>query len=210
MRDVAEAAGDPSTERAYYEPLNAELDGSPPPVRPSGSRSRRRATARRPPTSRPEHPIARGWLRQLESEDFDLFTEGNLTPAGYRDWLARHGVGYVAVPDAARDYLASDEVELVDSRPAFLEPVWSDRDWRLYRVEDAGEFERVTEVAVDGFELEADAPGAHSVPFRWSPYWRVTAGDACAREAEDGSTVVESRAPDQRITVSVRLGRQSC
>ena len=48
-----------------------------------------------------EHPIARGWLRQLESDDFDLFTDGSLTAEAYREWLDDHAVGYVAVADAA-------------------------------------------------------------------------------------------------------------
>ena len=45
----------------------------------------------------PRFPLARGWLRQLESDDRDLFTDGNLTAATYRSWLDERGVSYVAV-----------------------------------------------------------------------------------------------------------------
>ena len=60
-------------------------------------------------------PLARGWLRQMESPDFDLFTDGNLTAAAYAKWLRAHGVDYVAVPDADRSTLkrpetAADEI----------------------------------------------------------------------------------------------------
>jgi len=131
VRDYRKAAGDPATERAFFAPLLAELERLPPATRiqipPTENRWEAAYVA-------PTQPIARGWLRQLESDDFDLFTDSNLTPAAYRDWLARHRVGYVAVPDADLDYLAEDEVELIDSGLPFLRPVWSGDGWRLYRV----------------------------------------------------------------------------
>lgn len=130
VRDVAKAVGDPATERAFYGPLLAELDRLPEAGRVHVPPTRNRWEAVYVAL---EHPIARGWLRQLESEDFDLFTDGNLTPGAYRDWLTAHGVGYVAVPDADRDSLAEDEAALIGSGLGYLEPVWSNRDWRLYR-----------------------------------------------------------------------------
>jgi hypothetical protein len=133
-RDLGKEAGDPATERAFFAPLLAELD-------------RRQAAGRihvTPTENRWEaayvafdYPLARGWLRQLEFEDFELFTDGNLSPAAYLAWLEAHGVGYVAVPEADLDYLAEDEAALIDSRPDFLEPIWSGEDWRLYRVAPA-------------------------------------------------------------------------
>ncbi len=135
LRDLREGAGLAENERVFYQPLIAELD---------------RATVERPavrihvpPTLNrweaayvaPEYPLARGWLRQLEATDIDLFTDDNLTPETYRAWLAEHEVGYIAVPDAKLDYLAEDEVELIASGLDYLEPVWTSPDWRLYRVE---------------------------------------------------------------------------
>jgi hypothetical protein len=81
-------------------------------------------------------PIARGWLRQLESDDFDLFQDGNLTPALFRGWLADHEVAFVAVPDAPADYLADDERALIAAGLPYLANVWSNSDWTLYRVGD--------------------------------------------------------------------------
>lgn len=131
VRDYRKAAGDPATERAFFGPLLAELDRLPPVTRiqipPTENRWEAAYVA-------PAQPIARGWLRQLESDDFELFTGSNLTPASYRSWLDRHEVGYVAVPDADLDYLAEDEVELIDSGLPYLREVWSNGDWRLYRV----------------------------------------------------------------------------
>ena len=54
VRDVRKAAGDPATERAYFAPLNAELDRLAAVERDvPGPRSRRPRTAGRPTTWRP-------------------------------------------------------------------------------------------------------------------------------------------------------------
>ena len=135
VRDVRKAAGDDSTQEAFYEPLVGELDrraagGGPFRVEIPPTKNRWEAVyvAER-------HPIARGWLRQLESDDFDLFMDGSLDAGSYRDWLADHAVTYVAVPDAPRDVLAEDEVDLIDGGLPYLVPVWEGGDWRLYRVD---------------------------------------------------------------------------
>ncbi len=135
VRDVRKAAGDPATERAYFEPLLSELDLATAgegavriEVTPTENRWEAAYVA-------PEYPLARGWLRQLESDDFELFTDGSLTSQAYRGWLDTNGVSYVAVPDADLDYLAEDEVELIDAGLDYLEPVWAGEHWRLYRVE---------------------------------------------------------------------------
>lgn len=191
VRDVRKAAGDPSTERAFYEPLVAELDrlqaGEPPfriEVPPTRNRWEADYVAR-------EYPLARGWLRQLESEDFALFTEGRLTADAYRDWLARHAVSYVAVPDAPLDYLAEDEVALIGTGLDYLQPVWSDDRWRLYRVALPSAI-GVDELGADSFAIDAERRGTYETAIRFNEYWRVAEGDACIRE-EDGRTVVEVR-----------------
>ncbi len=130
VRDVRKAAGDPATEREFFTPLIAELDRLDPErvqIPPTENRWEAAYVAA-------EHPIARGWLRQLESDDFDLFTDGSLDAGAYRTWLADHGVDYVAVADADLDYLAEDEVALIDTGLDYLEPVWDGAAWRLYRV----------------------------------------------------------------------------
>jgi hypothetical protein len=214
VRDVRKAAGDPSTERAYYEPLLGELDR----LAAAGGSFRIEI----PPTANrweadyvaTEYPIARGWLRQLESEDFDLFTDGALDPDSYRGWLDEHAISYVAVADATLDYMADDEVALIDSGLDYLIPVWSSEHWRLYRV-DGSRQSGLQGLGVEGvrpgdFTLEASSIGQFPTSIRWTPYWRVTEGDACVREGDDGKAVVESRAAGQRIEIEARLAGGSC
>ena len=204
VRDVARGAGDPATERAFYDPLLAQLEPLSPArihVPPTANRWEAAYVA-------PKQPLARGWLRQLESDDFELFTDGNLTPEAYREWLDAHGVGYVAVPDAELDYLAEDEVELIEAGLDYLDPVWEKDDWRLFRVEMPAAVGAAA-VGTDWFEIDARRPGDHRLGIEYTPWWRVVEGSACVREADDGSTVVDAAAPG-RVRVEARLGGDSC
>ncbi len=125
----------------------------------------------------PRFPLGRGWLRQLESDDRDLFTDGNLTAAAYRSWLDEHGVSYVAVADAELDYLAEDEAALIRGGLPYLRAIWSDEDWRLYRVEDATGLvsrlddpdraapdDRLTALGPASFTISAREPGSFARP----------------------------------------------
>ena len=204
VRDVAKATGDPATERAFFEPLLVQLRGL------SASRIQIPPTLNRWEAAyvAPEQPLARGWLRQLESDDFELFTDGNLSQTSYREWLDDHEVSYVAVPEAELDYLAEDEVELIESGLDYLEPVWENDDWRLYRVE-APPPVGTAAIGTDWFEIDARRPGAYPVGIEFTRWWRVVEGRGCVSEAEDGATVVEASAPG-RIRIEPRLGGDSC
>ena len=225
-RDFANTLGDPSVKEAYYQPLLAELEkrtgGEPARVEipPTQNRWESDYVARR-------FPIARGWLRQLESEDFDLFTDANLSASTYRGWLDDHGVSYVALADAEPDYLAEDEEALIQTEPPYLRPVWRNEHWRLYGVRGtpglispAGESSgpvgrssrapratsaraRLTELGPSSFSLSVDDPGPYLVRIHFNRYWSVTAGDACVKRDGDW-TLVDARDPG-RIDVSARF-----
>lgn len=130
-RDVL-AAGDVgrADERAFYEPLLARLDRAGPgrvQIPPTRNRWEAAYVA-------PEHPLARGWLRQLESDDVELFTEERLDATSYRAWLDENEVDYVAVAQTELDQIGKDEARLISNGLAYLDPVWSGDDWKLFRV----------------------------------------------------------------------------
>jgi hypothetical protein len=204
VRDVAKAVGDPSTERAFYEPLLVQLRHLSAPrihIPPTANRWEAAYVA-------PEQPLARGWLRQLESDDFELFTHGDLSPDSYRAWLDAHEVSYVAVPEADLDYLAEDEVELIDSGLEYLEPVWENDAWRLYRV-DRGLPTGAATIGTDWFDVDARERADYRVGIEYTPWWRVVEGSGCVAEAEDGATIVEASAPGA-IRVEARMSGNSC
>jgi hypothetical protein len=204
VRDLTDAVGEPSAESAYYDPLLAELERRAPAepfrvqVPPTRNRWEVNYVGR-------EFPLARGWLRQAESDDFDLFQDGNLTAESYRAWLDERGVAFVALSlDAEPDYLSEDEIELIRGGLPYLDEAWSNDDWALYEVADPRPLAEVpVRLGEEGFELDAPVAGEFPVAVRWSPYFRVTEGDACVRERDEWTTV-EARAPGT-IRVEVRL-----
>jgi hypothetical protein len=215
--DLDDALGDPSVERSYHEPLIAELQrrAGDEPVRVEIPPTRNRWEA---VYVADRFPLARGWLRQLESDDFDLFDDGNLTPEAYRAWLAERAVRYVAVSDADYDFLAEDELDLIAGGLPFLRPLWRNEHWRLFEVEDATSLvspevagARVSELDPDAFRLELGRAGSYLVRVHHTGYWTVTEGDACV--SRDGEwTRVEARRPgpvrvEARFSLAGALGR---
>jgi hypothetical protein len=194
VREVAKGVDDPATTSAYYAPVVAELqrraDG-PIRIEVPFTRSHWEAVflAR-------HFALARGWETQLDTKYHELFYEqtGRISPARYQAWLNRNGVAYVALPDAALDASARAEAALIATRPSYLEPVWHDEHWQLFRVRDAvGLVEgpaRMTALHPDGFALQATGPGTVLVRVRHTPYWAVTAGAACVSKAAGGWTAV--------------------
>jgi hypothetical protein len=219
VQDLRHGVGDSSTEASFYEPLLAQLDdrtgGVPVRIEVPATRERWEAVhvAER-------YPIARGWMRQLETDDTDTFTDQNLTPENYQRWLVDHGASYVALPRATLDYLSAEEGWLLSySDLPYLREVWSDDDWTLWEVRpDAGGFEpgaalaaggaRVTELGPDGFSVAVPGPGEYPLRMRWTSYFEVSSGVACVEDAGGESTrlvVPESAAGPQTVDVDVRL-----
>ncbi|MGP3922517.1 MFS transporter [Streptomyces sp. 8N616] len=95
-------------------------------------RSHREASALAPYVN-----LARGWNRQADRERNPLFyEEGMLTADSYHAWLKRWAVRYVVLPDDVPDTGGKGEAELVKSVPPYLKEVWSDANWKVYRVSD--------------------------------------------------------------------------
>lgn len=191
IRDVEAASGDPATKASFYAPLVAELErraaGEPIRVEIPPTRSRWESVYVA------EHiPLARGWLRQLESDDFHEFTHDRLTETAYARWLREHGVDYVAVPDTGLDYLGIDEAWLVRAQaPGFLTQVWSNPDWSLWKVE-AGDDQALRPDAVwpDGFSVAAPGPGRYPIRMSWSPYLQIVDGEGCIEPGENRTTTI--------------------
>jgi len=222
IRDAVAGIDDPSTEAAFHRPLLEELDHR---GVSAGGEVRR---VHVPPTQNrweavhvaQRFGLARGWLRQLESDDFELFDGGNLTAEAYADWLADHGVAYVAVPDAELDYMSRDEVDLIDAGVPFLRVVWESDDWRLYRVVPEPALVSRLDPPPDGtgaraprlrrlgpaeFELAADR-GEYLVRLRWTRYWELDGADACASDDEGWTRIELRQAGSVELAARLSLG----
>ncbi|RSS45212.1 hypothetical protein EF912_28495 [Streptomyces sp. WAC07061] len=125
--------------------------------------------------------LARGWNRQADVERGRLFyRDGGLTPAAYRAWLDRWAVGLVVVHDGPPDAASEAERALVADRPAYLEPVWQDRNWRIYRVRDAVPLvdppARVRSSDAAAITVRVPRPGTVTVRIVDSPWLTADAG----------------------------------
>ncbi|MEU0148651.1 MFS transporter [Streptomyces sp. NPDC006288] len=80
--------------------------------------------------------LARGWNRQADMKRNPLFYDDTLDAVNYREWLDRWAVHYVVLPTGKPDSGAEQEAGLVEKGQPYLKAVWSDANWKLFRVLD--------------------------------------------------------------------------
>ena len=147
-------------------------------------------------------PLARGWYRQLDIAQNPLFYDEPLEPEAYRAWLDALGVRWVLLPETQLGRIGEErEAELLRSGAAGLPEVARAGGVTIYEVPDASTMltgpgeARLTAFGHDRVEGEVDAAGTYRLAVRWTPTWRVEAGDVCLQQARDGMTEVVARRP---------------
>ncbi|MEU9523257.1 hypothetical protein [Streptomyces sp. NPDC048224] len=80
--------------------------------------------------------VMRGWNRQLDVERGRLFYDGSLDGPRYHAWLRHWAVRYVLVPGTEPETAAASEAALIRAGQNWLEPIWHDAYWKIYRVSD--------------------------------------------------------------------------
>ena len=161
------------------------------------ARNHREATALAPHVN-----LARGWNRQLDVERGRLFYDGTFSETTYRAWLDRWAVGFVVLPSGKPDGPAKDEARLVRSGPKWLEPVWRDANWRVYRVRDAVPLvaEPATVVRADSAEVVVHVPRPGSVTVRvaFSPWLYAEGG--CLKQVGEFTRLTVTEPGEYRIS----------
>ncbi|MEX0992811.1 MAG: hypothetical protein WDZ37_02330 [Solirubrobacterales bacterium] len=205
LPDTIQSLGDPSTKRSYYAPLNDWLASH------GGTLSRTEI----PFTFNhwesayvtPRFQLARGWLRQLDTERNELFYEGRLTDARYLSWLREKGVRYVAASDSQLDYSAQIEDDLIRRQAPYLAPRAKLEHWTVYEVagaqplvtSDDGGRARLVELEPQSFTLVVARPGRFTVRAWHSPYWEIAKGSGCVGRQGDWVEVRADRAGPLRV-----------
>lgn len=187
-------AGTASSEEAYYTPLLDEIDRRGPvtgrvEVPESYGHWEAAYVVRRV-------PLARGWLRQTDVKlNGATFYDSAPDARSFRRFLDASFVQYVAIPDApARRTYGARERDLVRAGLPYLTEVWSNRDWRLYVVEQARPIVsapgRLSSYTADAVELTAPPNTAVHLGVRWFPWLTIRAAHRGACIARDGANTV--------------------
>jgi hypothetical protein len=151
-------------------------------------------------------PVARGWLRQLDTVHAGLFYDGSLDAGSYLDWLRNAGVSHVVLPRAPLDWPSGGEARLLRDGVPGLREVWSDRSWRLFEVSGGGVLRGdATLVSSDRSQLVVDVPAAGQVDvaLRWSQWSSVEGPGGCVSPGDrDGWTTLTADRPGRYVLTS--------
>jgi hypothetical protein len=193
VRDVIKYLEDPAAKSHYFEPLRQFL---------YTIQDQRRIEI---PFTRShwegaevalEAPLARGWLRQLDTGLHPIFYREGINALTYASWLSDNAVRYVALPSAKPDKSSYRERALIEAGLPYLRLRWKSDDWRVYEVllpaplvipqKDANVV--LEQLDSDELLLDVRRPGEAIVKVRWTPYW--FASNACVEPYGDWTKVI--------------------
>jgi hypothetical protein len=192
VRDIYKAIDDPVAKASYFDPLREYFRLLP---------DQRRVEI--PFTfghwegaeMASEVPLARGWLRQLDTGRNKIFYSGGLNELTYASWLSENAVRYVALPDAKPDRSSYRERALIESNLPYLKLRAKFDHWRVYEVTlptpivipkgDANI--SLEQLGSDTLLLRVRKPGDALVRVRWTPYWLAKGG--CVQREGDWTRV---------------------
>jgi hypothetical protein len=161
----------------------------------------------------PDYPLARGWLRQLDTGHNPIFYRGQLTQLTYAAWLAENAVRYVALPSAIPDRSSYQERALIERGLPYLQLLKQMDDWRVYEVILPAPFvipeQRANivleQMGSDEFLLDVKRPGSAIVRVRWTPYW--FARGACVERHGAWTRVIARRTGFVRLSTRFSVER---
>jgi hypothetical protein len=193
VRDIYKAVDDPVAQASYFDPLREWL-------RLHGGQRRIEIPFTfghwEGAEVASEAPLARGWLRQLDTGRHPIFYGDGLNRITYASWLSENAVRYVALPEAKPDASSYRERALIESGLPYLRLRKRFDDWRIYEVTlpapfvlpDRGANIVLEQLGSDRALLRVKRPGAALVRMRWTPYW--LAKGACVERAGEWTRVI--------------------
>lgn len=193
VRDIYKAIDDPVAKASYFDPLREYLRVRVPDQRrieipfTFGHWEGAEVAS--------EAPLARGWLRQLDTGRHPIFYGDGLNEITYASWLSENAVRYVALPDAKPDSSSYRERALIERGLPYLRLRETFEHWRIYEVTLPAPFVipegdasmTLEQLGSDRVLLRVKRPGSALVRIRWTPYWLAKGG--CV-ESDDGWTRV--------------------
>ncbi len=196
VRDVIKYIEDPAAKSDYFEPLRQFLYTLPDQRRMEIPFTRSHWEGAEVAM---DNPLARGWLRQLDTGLHPIFYRGGINQLTYASWLSDNAVRYVALPSAKPDKSSYGERALIERGLPYLRLRWKSDDWRVYEVllpspfvVNQGDANIVLEqLQSDEMLLDVKRPGEAIVKVRWTPYW--FASGACVEPSGDWTKLIAPR-----------------
>jgi hypothetical protein len=193
VRDVIKYIEDPAAKADYFQPLRDFLYRLPDQRRIEIPFTRSHWEGAEVAM---DQPLARGWLRQLDTRLNPIFYKGQLNRLTYASWLADNAVRYVALPSAKPDKSSYRERALIEKGLPYLRLRWKSDDWRVYEVLLAAPLvisQKDARIVLEQFQsdellLDVKRPGEAIVKVRWTPYW--FASHACVEPYGDWTKVI--------------------
>jgi hypothetical protein len=203
VRDVIKYIEDPAAKSDYFEPLRQFLFTLPDQRRIEIPFTRSHWEGAEVAM---EQPLARGWLRQLDTGLHPIFYREGINRLTYASWLADNAVRYVALPSAKPDKSSYGERALIEKGLPYLRLRWKSDDWRVYEVllptplvisqKDANVV--LEQMQSDELLLDVKRPGEAIVKVRWTPYW--FASNACVEPYGDWTKVIAEQTGFVRLS----------
>lgn len=140
--------------------------------------------------------LARGWNRQADLERNPVFYDDTLTAETYRTWLERWAVHYVVLPADKPDNGGEAEAKLVRDGLPYLQQVWGDANWQLFKVDRPTALvsgpATVVRAGADQLVVDVRQPGRVLVRIPHSPWLGLV--DAAGKPVEPPQETEASKA----------------
>ncbi|TVL93761.1 MFS transporter [Streptomyces sp. SAJ15] len=146
--------------------------------------------------------LARGWNRQADLKRNPIFYDDEdapLTAASYRAWLGRMAVHYVVLPADEPDTAARKETELIAGGLPYLDEVWSDANWKLFKVANptpiADPPATVRRAGAEELVISVESPGPVLIRMQYSPWLALVDedGDRIKPPSSEGDAPLVNR-----------------
>jgi hypothetical protein len=206
VSSIVHGAADPSRNRSYYSGLISFLSTQ----QPTAGRLEIPFTREHWEASyvAAVFPLARGWERQTDLA-YNSVLYGPLTAATYKTWLDDAAVDLVALPSVPLDSGGRAEAALLVHPPSYLVPVWSDANWRVWRVTGATPIASgagtVTDLDASSVSVRFAAAGSELIRIHSSRLWSVTSATGCIDTSPAGWLIVRSPGAGT-VDIAARLG----
>ncbi|MEV7613860.1 MFS transporter [Streptomyces sp. NPDC089799] len=140
--------------------------------------------------------LARGWNRQADLERNPLFYDDTLDADNYRTWLDRWAVHYVVLPADKPDSGGEDEAVLVREGLPYLQQVWGDANWQLFKVTEPAQMvsgpAEVVRASAGEIVIDVKAAGPVLLKVPHSPWLGLV--DSAGKSVTPPRETAESRA----------------